>query len=173
LPEFIKPSYFMPFSNRFIQLKQQVAALPADAQNETINAIMQKLVPIFGTVGLVILDWAFEYCEISLPNRPAIQNGWGSIQAGGIYTTAESAMALVVAANLSDNQLVVAKSVTIDYLRKCRGSISAQTTLTADQISYIRNTDKGELTLQAEVYDETNERTAVCTATWVWHPIRN
>lgn len=162
----------MPFSNRFTQLKRQLATLPADRQSAALTTAMQPIVPIFGTLGLMLEIWEPGYCRLMLPNQPGVQNGWGGIQAGGIYTAAESAMALVVGANLTDDRLVVAKTVAIDYLRKATGAITATATLTDEQIQQIRETEKGELSLESSVSDESGEEVSRCRAVWVWHPIR-
>ena len=163
----------MAFSNRFTQLKQQISGLPADRQPAALTNAMQPIVPIFGTLGLVFEVWEPDCCRLRLPNQPGVQNGWGGIQAGGIYTTAESAMALVVGANLTDDRLVVAKTVSIDYLRKAKGAITATATLTDEQMRQIRETEKGELSLESTVSDETGAVVSICRAVWVWHPIRH
>jgi acyl-coenzyme A thioesterase PaaI-like protein len=162
----------MSFTNRFTQLKQQLATLPVEAQEAALTAAMQRMIPILGTLGITIDQYEPTYCQLNLSNQLAVQNGWGSIQAGGIYTTAESAMAFVVGANLPDDCLVVAKTVAIAYLRKAQGGIEATATLTPEQAERIRETEKGELTLVSIVTDETGAEVSRCEAVWVWHPIR-
>lgn len=159
-------------TNKFSLLKTQLANLPNDKQQEMLNSMMQKIIPIFGTLGIVIEDWQYERCHLSLSNQIGVQNGWGSIQAGGIYTTAEGAMALVIGANILDTQLVLAKSVTIDYLKKAKGNIIAKTELTETQVNLIREQEKGEIALQSDVFDEENTLVSVCKATWVWHALK-
>ena len=159
-------------TNRFSLLKKQLAILPEEKQKETLSNMMQKIIPIFGTLGIVIEEWQYEKCQLSLFNQLGVQNGWGSIQAGGIYTLAESAMALVIGANILDTQLVLAKSVTIDYLKKAKGNIIAKTELTAAQVNLIREQEKGELQLQSAIFDEGNTLVSICKATWIWHSLK-
>ncbi|MBC7572687.1 MAG: YiiD C-terminal domain-containing protein [Spirosoma sp.] len=161
----------MAFTNRFTQLKQQLALLPADAQATALTATLQRMIPILGTLGVTVDEYEPSRCRLHLPNNISVQNGWGGIQAGGIYTTAESVMALVVGANLPDDRLVVAKSVTIDYLRKAKDGITATALLTDEQATHVQQADKGELTLESSVTDETGVTVSRCRAVWVWHSI--
>lgn len=158
--------------NRFSLLKQQLSTLPAEAQEAALTTTMQRLIPIIGTLGVVVNIYEVDRCVLHLPNAAGVQNGWGGIQAGGIYTTAESAMAFVIGANLTDDRLVVARTVTMSYGRKAQGGITATATLSPEQIQHICETEKGELTLECPVVDETGTEVSRCRAEWVWHPIR-
>ncbi|MBO0931496.1 DUF4442 domain-containing protein [Fibrella aquatilis] len=159
-------------TNRFSQLKQQLLTLPAEARTSALTTTMQRIIPMLGTLGVVVEAYEATHCQLHLPNSGAVQNGFGGIQAGGLYTTAESAMALVVGANLPDNRLVVAKTVTIDYRRRAQGGIRATATLTDEQARLIAETERGELVLTSPITDETGTEVAYCQATLVWMPTR-
>ncbi|MBO0935780.1 DUF4442 domain-containing protein [Fibrella sp. HMF5335] len=159
-------------TNRFDQLRQHLATLPVEARTPALTTTMQRIIPMLGTLGVVFEVYEAHHCQLYLPNVAAVQNGWGGIQAGGIYTTAESAMALVIGANLADNQVVVAKTVTIDYRRRAQGGIRATATLTSEGATHIGQTERGELTLTSPITDETGTEVAHCQAVWVWMPVR-
>ncbi len=162
----------MAVNNRFIQLKQQLAALPPAGQVAALTHTLQQLIPIFGTLGIRVEAYESTRCQLHLPNLPGVQNGRGGIQAGGMYTTAESAMALLVGANLTDDRTVVAKTVSIQYGRKAQGDIRVTATLTAEQMQHIQETEKGELVLECDIMDETSTVVGHCQAEWVWYPVR-
>ena len=159
-------------TNRFSQLRQQLSTLPAEALTPALTTTMQRLIPILGTLGIVVETYEATHCQLHLPNSAAVQNGFGGIQAGGLYTTAESAMALVVGANLPDDRIVVAKTVTIDYRRRAQGGIRATASLTHEQARLIVETEHGELALTSPITDETGTEVAHCQATLVWMPVR-
>jgi uncharacterized protein (TIGR00369 family) len=139
---------------------------------QKIKQIVWQFVPFLATCEAGISEYNSEKCQLKLKNQPKVQNNFGGIQAGAIFTTIESAMALVIDANLPEGKIVVSKNARIEYLRKCKGDIWATAELTEIQTQAIRQTEKGTMTTEGSVSDETGEVVVKCTVEWVWHPIK-
>lgn len=71
-------------------------------------------------------------------------------------------MAFVIGANLADDRVVLAKTVPTDYLRKAEGGITATALLSDEQATHVQQADKGELTLESSVTDETGVTVSRC-----------
>ena len=59
-----------------------------------------------------------------------------------------------------------------DFLKKVKGDIQAQASLSSEQVALLQKEEKGSFELEVAVTDETEATVAICKATWAWFPIK-
>jgi len=155
--------------NNFLRLKTAIAALPVEVQHQKINELLKQQIPFFETCKVNIEEWSQQRCIFSLENHKAVQNNIQTIQAAAIILVPESAMALLVGANIQDNKIVLSKKVSAEFLKKAKGKITATATLSTEQKALLQSTEKGEMILSADALDEQNEIICHCESHWVWY----
>jgi len=128
------------------------------------------MVGFFRTVGLQYEELTPQRAVLVIRNRRRVQNHIRTVHASAIATLAESATGAVLAINVPDDRVAVAKSMRLDYRRRAQGDLRAVATLTPAQIEAIQTHDHGELEVAVKVYDESDREPVECYILWVWVP---
>ena len=86
---------------------------------------------------------------------------------------AESATGFLVGMNLPDSRLLLIKTLKVDYRQRVVGGLTAEASLTAEQIAAIAQQDKGEVWVSVTVTDETGNAPIECAMLWAWVSKKN
>jgi uncharacterized protein (TIGR00369 family) len=69
---------------------------------------------------------ALDYCELKMPFRPEISNGYGAVHGGLLATLADSAMAFALSTNFDGKMGFATADLTIHYFKPARTDITAR-----------------------------------------------
>jgi len=81
--------------------------------------------PYFSTIHPLILELAPGHCKIQIKDRRSIRNHIGTIHAGAMCTLSELVGGLTVDASLPQKLRWIPKEMTVRYLKKARGTLTA------------------------------------------------
>lgn len=126
------------------------------------------MVKYASTSGVKLLKVSTTEVELYLPNKKKVQNHIGGVHAIAAAVLAESATGIVFGMNVPDTKLPLLKSMTVNYQRRMQGGLNAVATLSAEQVSSINATEKGELEIPVTITDESGEQPIECIMTWAW-----
>lgn len=83
---------------------------------------------------------------------------------------AESATGIVVGMNVPDTAIPLAKSMKINFVRRCEGDIKAVAHLTEEQLEKIHTEEKGDVLVAVEVTDSSGKSPITAEMVWAWVP---
>ena len=83
---------------------------------------------------------------------------------------AESATGILIGMNVPDTHLPLTKSMKVDFIRRCEGSINVEASITEDDYKRIHEEDKGEVTVKCMVVDESGKEPIKADMLWAWVP---
>lgn len=137
----------------------------------TIQHMLPKLVPFVKFVGLTIDSVEDGTATASLASRPEVHNHLGTMHAGALYTTGESATGAVVLSLFGDlfpNVFIALKNATVAHTKARPGDLLATATLQGDAAAIRAGFDatgKADFDV-AVVFTVDGTETANVTYTW-------
>jgi acyl-coenzyme A thioesterase PaaI-like protein len=158
----------MTFSNRLTRNLDKLQSAPAKLRPWLLSRAMGKVVPFVGTAGLQFLKLTPGRVELHITNRKHVQNHIHGVHAAAMALLAETATGFVVGMNIPDDKLPLMKSMKIDYTKRAQGGLTAVATLTDEQIRQIQTTEKGDVTVNVKVTDESGVEPIQCEMVWAW-----
>lgn len=156
--------------NAMCRLSSRVARLPSGWQARVLSLVFGRIVPFVGTAGLRFEQVSGERLVVTLRNRRKVQNHIHGVHAAAMALLAETASGFVVAMNMPDAQLMLLKSMQMDYLQRAQGDLRAEAVLSREQIAEILAQDKGEVWVDVKVTDASGAEPVVCALCWAWIP---
>lgn len=146
--------------------------LPGPVRRKVLTFSAGHVGRIIRTTGIQINKISEEEVELYLPNSKKVRNHIGGIAAAIAILHAETASALVMMMNVSDDSVPVLKSVQMDFKKRISGSLKATAMLTEEQQEAIRSADKGELIVETHLVDDSGNEPVQGKFTWAWIPKR-
>lgn len=86
-----------------------------------------KMAPYSGSIGAVVTSLAPGRCTVVLEDRQAVRNHLGSVHAIALVNLAELAGNLALTYGLPDSARFIVAGLSIEYIKKARGRITATT----------------------------------------------
>lgn len=156
--------------NKLSQLIRRLDRLPDAIKYETISWLFGRKVKFVSTAGIKItrINGYQLTCQIS--NRKKVQNHINGVHAAAMALLAETATGLLTGLHLPDDKLPLLKSLHIDYTKRAQGNLQAVATLTDEQIMRLETEDKGDISVQVKVTDESGAQPIDCNMIWAWVP---
>ncbi len=115
------------------------------------NAIFTKgltlRAPYFGSIHPLVVDLRPGYCQVRIKDRRSIRNHIGTIHAGAMCTLSELVGGLAVDVSIPPNLRWIPREMTVHYLKKARGTLTAVCTLDPALLA------PGDLSLPLEIQD--------------------
>lgn len=142
--------------------------LPKSWHSFGYTTLFNHMVKLAGTAGLRVETMNAKDCTVTLKNRTRIQNHIGSLHACSMALAAESASGIVVGLNVPDTHIPLIKSMSIQYKRRCQGDIRVKAWINDDDYQRIHTEEKGDVLVNVEVYDETNNIPIETEMIWAW-----
>lgn len=158
--------------NRLQRSLARLSEAPGFMQRWVRNIVLHRAVPFTGTAKVNFVHMAPERVEVHLANEKAVQNHIGGVHASAMNLLAETATGMVVGMNVRDDCLPLAKRLGMAFVKRATGALTAVATLTPEQQQALRDSDKGEVTVQVVVTDETGIEPVQCECVWAWVPAR-
>jgi acyl-coenzyme A thioesterase PaaI-like protein len=162
----------MIFSNRLTRNLEKLQRVPAPLRPFFLNRTLGKVVPFVGTAGLQFLKLEPGRVELHINNRKHVQNHIHGVHAAAMALLAETATGFVVGMSIPDDKLPLMKSMQINYTKRAQGGLTAVATLNDEQIRQIQTTEKGEVTVNVKVIDESGVEPIQCEMIWAWVPLK-
>ncbi len=155
------------------RLERQLARLdevPAYFRPWFRSVVMGRAVPMTGTAKLRYQVMTNELVEIRIANVRKVQNHIEGVHAAATTLLAETATGMVVGMNVRDDCVPVVKELNVQFKKRATGALKAVASLTAEQRTLMRSTDKGEVVVPVTVTDETGIEPVECRFIWAWIP---
>lgn len=156
--------------NRLSKVVQATNRLPKALRSTVWSKAFGRVVPMVGTANLRYLEVTHSKVVVHIDNQRGMRNHIGQIHAAAMALLAETATGFVVGMNVSDDQLILIKSLHVDYKKPTQGAMTATAILTEEQQNFIHTTPKGELLVKVTVVDESGDSPIECQMLWAWLP---
>lgn len=160
----------MAKTNRLSKVVQATNRLPKALRSTVWSKAFGRVVPMVGTANLRYLEVTHSKVIVHIDNHRGMRNHIGQVHAAAMALLAETATGFVVGMNVSDDQLILIKSLHVDYKKPTQGAMTATAILTEEQRNLIQTTPKGEVLVQVTVVDESGESPIECQMLWAWLP---
>ncbi|MCU0327182.1 MAG: DUF4442 domain-containing protein [Spirosomaceae bacterium] len=154
--------------NRLNRSLAKVSKLPKFLQNWARDYAIGKTVKFVGTAGIHFEKMTCDEVVITLANRTKVQNHIGQIHAAATTLLAETATGMIVGMNIPDDKLPLMKNLSVKFIKRSVGQQKATAKLSEEQINFIKNTEKGDLSVPISVTDSTGEEVVVAEMIWAW-----
>lgn len=150
---------------RLLSLWRSLSPLPGGQW--LFAMIFARMVPYSGSVGPRIRLLEPGHARVEIPDRRSNRQHLGSVHAIALMNVAEMASGLAMMAGLPDGVRGIVTNISITYLKKARGTITAVSrvavpTVTSDQ----------EFEVVSECLDRDQQVVARATVTWRLGPVR-
>ncbi|HEV7347476.1 DUF4442 domain-containing protein [Telluribacter sp.] len=159
-----------PFTNELQKTVRRFMEMPKGLQMPMLSYAIGNVVRYVGTTGVRFELMTEREVVVALPNRKKVQNHIKQIHAGAMILLAETASGMVVGMNVSDTCVPVIKTIKADFVKRSQGAMRATARLTDEQIQLIRETEKGETTVEVHVVDAEGKEPVLVQAVWAWIP---
>lgn len=122
------------------------------------SKLIGQLVPYSGSIGAHIRELAPGHCRVELRDRRAVRNHLQSIHAVALVNLAELTGNLALIYSIPDDARFILAGLSIDYLKKARGTLTAIGTCPTNLTS-----EKMEHEIVTEIFDPSDELVARAT----------
>ena len=144
--------------------------IPKSFHPMAISYVFNSMVKLAGTAGIRIESLTHKHAHVSLQNTRKIQNHIGGLHACSMALAAESATGILIGMNVPDTHLPLIKSMKVDFVRRCEGSINVEASITEDDYKRIHEEEKGEVLVKCTVKDESGKEPIKADMLWAWVP---
>ncbi|MGD8317177.1 MAG: hotdog fold domain-containing protein [Myxococcales bacterium] len=116
------------------------------------SRMIGRLAPYTSTIGAVVQELRSGYSRVTLADRRAVRNHLSCIHAVALANLVELTGNLALGYSLPDDARFIVAGMSLDYLKKARGTITAECTIPA-----ITSSQKREYEVPVTLRDERGE----------------
>lgn len=160
----------MQAQNKLSRLVQSVEKAPAFCRRWLLSQIFGRTIKFAGTAGVQVVTLDFQHSVLKLANKKRVQNHIGGVHAAAMALLGESASGFLVGMHVPDDRVPLLKSMTLHYVKRATGQLSATAKLNDEQINAIRTSEKGEVTVNVELIDSVGVSPVLAEFVWAWVP---
>ena len=144
--------------SNFLELYDKITRLPFG--KFFFNKGIGIVAPFFGKIRPNIIRLEPYSCEVQMKDRWGVRNHIGTVNAGAMCTLAELTGGLAMDASLPAHLRWIPKNMSVEYLCKAKGMLTATCTFDEDVIQ------EGETVLPVVVGNEKDEKVFVAEITF-------
>lgn len=156
--------------NTMSMMVEQINKLPQPERKNKLTSLVSGFIKFAGHSGIVMEELTYNNAVVTLQNDAKVQNHIGTIHAVAQILLAETSTGILVAMNIPDDKIILAKQMNTSFVKRATGAMKATASITAEQIALIHSQEKGEMKIDVCVTDELGVEPIKCEATWVWLP---
>jgi acyl-coenzyme A thioesterase PaaI-like protein len=150
-------------------VRQMESYLPVSWHSIGYSALFNHMVKLSGTAGIRVEKLTQRESTVYLKNRRSIQNHIGGLHACSMALAAESATGILIGMNVPDTHIPLIKSMHVDFVRRCVGGIRVEASFsTEDDYRRVHEEDRGEVSVQVRVVDESGNEPIKAQMIWAW-----
>lgn len=149
-------------------VKKLETYLPSSMHSFGYTMLFNNMVKLAGTAALRVETMNAKECQVYLANRRKIQNHIGGLHACSMALAAESATGILIGMNVPDTHIPLIKSMNVNFVRRCEGSIRVKATITDDDYHRIHTSDRGDINVAVEVVDDSGNQPIIAEMIWAW-----
>ena len=152
-------------SERMRRYWSRLAPLPGG--KKLFSFFVGCLAPYTGTIGATILELRPGYSKVQLRDRRKVRNHLRSIHAIALMNLAEVSTGLAMLVSLPDDARGILAGLSMDYLKKARGLLTAECHCDIDSSS-----ERREVEIEGTIKNIDGEIVAIGKARWLIGPVR-
>ncbi|QUM78457.1 DUF4442 domain-containing protein [Moritella sp. 24] len=160
----------MKADNKLSKIVKKVTYLPKGCHASALSLVFGSVIKFAGTSKVRVEKLDFSGSKLSLKNRKRVQNHIGGVHAAAMALLGESATGFLIGMHVPDDRIPLLKNMNIDYVRRAAGDLTAIATLSDEQISHIRNTEKGDISVPVVITDSKGNEPINAEFIWAWVP---
>ena len=158
--------------NQLAKIVDKLNKKPAWLRYRLLSFVLGKTVKFVGTAGVKCIDLSNKRSVFKIDNKTKVRNHIGTLHAAASMLVAETATGMALGMHLPDSKVPVLKNVSIDYVKRSTGSLTAEASLTTEQITRLHSEEKGSFVVKCEVFDDANIEPIIAKLEWAWTPKR-
>ncbi|MHB1296896.1 MAG: hotdog fold domain-containing protein [Gemmatimonadaceae bacterium] len=150
---------------RLLRLWNRLSPLPGGQW--LFAQLFGRMVPYSGSVGPRIRHLEPGYCRVEIPDRRSNRQHLGSVHAIALLNVAEQASGMAMMAGLPDGIRGIVTNISMEYLKKARGTITAESRVAVPTV-----TGDTDFDVVADCTDREGTVVARATVRWRLGPVR-
>lgn len=160
----------MAEANMLTRVVSKVTAFPPVVRSLLISQMFNSQVPFAGTGGIKFLELEEGRAVLTLRNQRKVQNHIRGVHAAAMALLAETATGAVLGMTIPDSHIPLLKTMHVDYVRRAKGSLRAEATLTPEMRQRVLTEPKGDFAIPIRVTDDDGEEPIKAQMVWAWTP---
>ena len=137
------------------------------------SVIVGRTAPYTGTIGARIVELRPGYVRAQMRDRRVVRNHLRSIHAVALVNLAEVVSGLAMLTGLPTSLRAIVVGLSIDYVKKARGTLTAESTVTLPELADIIAAGQSrEIHLHATIRDAAGDDVARAVVRWLVGPAR-
>lgn len=129
------------------------------------SRMVGSMAPYTGTISGQIVELRAGYCKVQMADRRAVRNHLKSVHAVALVNLAEMATGLAISFGLPAGARGILAGLSIDYLKKARGTLTAVCECTVPE-----STERREYEIEGQITNAAGELVARARARWLIGP---
>jgi len=124
-----------------------------------------RMVPYTGSIGAVVRDLSPGHARVELADRRKVRNHLDSVHAVALMNLAEMSTGLALNTGLPDDARAILVRLTIEYVKKARGTLTSECAIEPPAAS-----ERREVDVEAVIRDASGDVVAKAAARWLVGP---
>lgn len=139
---------------------------PLPGGTRVFSTLLGRMAPFSGAISPRVVELAPGYAKVQMRDRRAVRNHLRSVHAIALADLAELASGLALTYSLPENARAILTGISIEYLKKARGTLTAEA-----RVEVPRSSEERSYELESVVTDAAGEEVARATARWLVGPV--
>jgi len=154
--------------NKLAKIVDKLNKKPAWMRYRLLSFVLGSTVKFVGAAGVKCLHLSAEKSIFKLANRKKVRNHIGTIHAAASALVAETATGMAIGMHVPDDKIPLLKVMHVEYIKRSTGALTAEASLTKEQIESLYLEEKGSMMIACKVTDDAGIEPVNCQMEWAW-----